>query len=116
MGWLSSRIADLAVEEVLTQHELQEAFNGTTKIKNTPIPAPMEHLCAVLTNLYVITAPFAIATAFKNGSGKPVRCVLNFLSECVLEAKVGVKNATINECDCVLETCSNLKFLGRADH
>lgn len=82
--WLSSRIADLAVEGVLTQHELQEglrrvdemveAFNGATKIKNTPIPLPLEHLCAVLTNLYVITAPMAIATAFKHASGQPTTC------------------------------------------
>tara|TARA_B110001452_G_scaffold65825_1_gene52693 strand:- start:479 stop:1771 length:1293 start_codon:yes stop_codon:yes gene_type:complete len=82
--WLSSRIADLAVEDVLTQHELQEglrrvdemvaAFNGATKIKNTPIPLPLEHLCAVLTNLYVITAPMAIATAFKHASGQPTTC------------------------------------------
>jgi len=40
-----------------------EAFNGTTKIKNTPIPVPMEQLCAVLTNLYVWTSPLALATA-----------------------------------------------------
>lgn len=73
--WLSARVADLAEAGVLSQHELQEncrivnemvdAFNGATKLKNTPIPLPMEHLCAVLTNLYVYTSPLALATAFR---------------------------------------------------
>lgn len=102
--WLSSRIADLAVEDVLTQHELQEglrrvdemvdAFNGATKIKNTPIPLPLEHLCAILTNLYVITAPLAIATAFKNGSGQPEACMF--------------ANGTVTEC--TEELCPNLAW------
>jgi len=34
----------------------------------------MEHLCAVLANLYVWTSPLALATAFKNGLGNPVSC------------------------------------------
>ena len=73
--WLSARMVDLAEAGVLSQHELQEncrivnemvdAFNGATKLKNTPIPLPMEHLCAVLTNLYVYTSPLALATAFR---------------------------------------------------
>ena len=73
--WLSARVADLAEAGVLSQHELQEncrivnemveAFNESTKLKNTPVPLPMEHLCAVLTNVYVYTSPLALATAFR---------------------------------------------------
>jgi len=112
--WLSSRIADLAVEGVLTQHELQEglrrvdemveAFNGATKIKNTPIPAPMEHLCAVLTNLYVISAPLAIATAFKNGEGDPIPCGPDILT--------GNVTYPVDSNGFCTEACTTLEFMG----
>ena len=129
--WLSSRIADLAVEGVLTQHELQEglrrvdemveAFNGTTKIKNTPIPVPMEHLCAVLTNLYVWTSPLALATAFKNGLGNPISCEDAWTRYCSDELGNCAQNATylhtfgdddLAQFSCTSEACPELVFLG----
>jgi predicted membrane chloride channel (bestrophin family) len=76
LTWVSARISHLEVGAVLSPLELQEAqehihdlvgaFNGTTKIKSTPMPAPMGHLCAFLVNFYVYTTPLALATNFKS--------------------------------------------------
>ena len=74
LAWLSSSIGDLAEAEIMTQHEMQEAlarvdemtraFEGAAKIKGTPIPMSLEHCCAVLANLYVYSAPIALASDF----------------------------------------------------
>ena len=44
--------------------EMTRAFEGATKIKSTPIPMSLEHCCAVLANLYVYSAPIALASDF----------------------------------------------------
>lgn len=80
LAWVSARIADLANDATeehgscLTPHELQEAlehvdemviaFNGVTKIKNTPIPTKLEHLCTFITYIYVYLVPLPFATVF----------------------------------------------------
>ena len=83
LAWLSARIADLANDATeehgscLTPHELQEAlehvdemviaFNGVTKIKNTPIPTKLEHLCTLITYMFVYLVPLPFATVFSAG-------------------------------------------------
>ena len=72
LSWLSSRLNDLVEAHVLSQCEMQEglacvdkmvaAFNGATKIKQTPFPAPLEHCCAWLAFIYVFSAPIALAS------------------------------------------------------
>ena len=84
LTFLSSRFEDLSEANVLSQCEMQEAlksidqmveaFNGATKLKNTPIPAPLEHVCAILAFLYVYTAPIALASysiGQTNQAGEP---------------------------------------------
>ena len=86
LAWLSTRINDLAnatTEEYgsscLTPHELQEAidhvdemvtaFEGATKIKNTIIPTKLEHLCTLISYVYVYLLPLPMATVFSSSPG-----------------------------------------------
>ena len=86
----------------------------------------MEHLCAVLANLYVWTSPLALATAFKNGLGNPVSCEDAWdrsCSEALVELGKCAQNASYmvmapgGEDDqakffCTAEACPELVWLG----
>ena len=82
----------------------------------------MEHLCAVLTNLYVWTSPLALATAFKNGLGNPISCedawgrsCSEALGNCAQNASYMVDPGGEGEQAkffCTAEACPELVWLG----
>lgn len=82
----------------------------------------MEHLCAVLTNLYVWTSPLALATAFKNGLGFPISCEDAWARSCSAALGNCAQNATYTVAPgsdddhyhyyCTAEACPELLWLG----
>ena len=73
--WIGARLShleQLGYISPLQLHETNEgiegmieAFNGLTKLKDTPVPAKIRQLTGQLTLFFVYTSPLALATTFR---------------------------------------------------